>query len=103
MIYCEYCQCEFKRQRSRHEKTKKHQLNLFKEHALMLDDLKVLLVNSMSSNVYQYDTKENCCVCMEEDKKCFKGKFNCEHSYCISCLESINNNCPLCRAELVSA
>lgn len=64
-------------------------------------------IDILCKNIEIYDEEQNCCICMvEEREKKDICRFNCQHSFCGTCIIDILKTqnsvcCPLCR-EMVT-
>ena len=69
------------------------------------DSVKVCLSNKEFNNLKNIDCSEDCAICMENrenDKFC---QLNCQHYFCVVCVQIILHlprafHCPLCREKV---
>lgn len=94
--------------------------NVFSGNALFDEDEDFIPLNTQS-NIIQPDNQPdnqpinfivdnllspeelNCCICMEEHEVCQICQLNCQHTFCVTCIDqhlARNSTCPLCRDNI---
>lgn len=63
---------------------------------------------NINFNIEEFTISEeerNCCICMEQRETQQFCRLNCQHLYCVTCINSHlerNNSCPLCRTNITN-